>query len=139
MSRNKGQRGEREIVKALQGIVDKTYSSAGLAPPVVKRNTMQSDGGGYDLHGLDWMAIEVKFQETLHINSWWRQTVQQTGAGQESVLVYRKSRTPWRVRMFSIIGPCVQGVSFVDVVDISLETFLVYVENRLRLQLFAGS
>lgn len=139
MSRNKGKRGEREIVNALQPIVDRVYTNAGLEPPVVKRNTMQSDGGGFDLHGLDWMAVEVKFQETLNVNTWWKQTVQQAGTGQESILVYRKSRTPWRVRMFSVVGPCVQGLQFVDVVDISFETFLAYVENRLRMQLLSGS
>lgn len=137
MSRDKGKRGEREIVNALQPIVDEVYQLAGMEPPVVKRNTMQSDGGGFDLHGLDWMAIEVKYQESLNIDGWWKQTVEQTGPGQEAILVYRKSRVPWRVRMLSTIGPTSQGVRVVDVVDISFEAFLLYVKNRLRLELLS--
>lgn len=77
MSRNKGQRGEREVVKLLQPIVDKVYGSLGLTPPVLERNLMQSHKGGFDIAGLHWMALEVKYQETLNVGMWWNQTLAQ--------------------------------------------------------------
>src|SRR6476620_2386756 len=60
--RNKGQRGEREVVGLLQAIVDKVRRERNLLPIVIQRNQMQSHSGGEDLAGLDGFAVEVKFQ-----------------------------------------------------------------------------
>ena len=86
-SRQKGQRGEREICKLLAEKLGGEY----------KRNLSQTQDGGYDVLGLDGWAIEVKFQETLSIEKWWKQTVEQSSKTKKPVLFFRKSRTDWRV------------------------------------------
>ena len=85
-SRQKGQRGEREICKILSEKLGGEY----------KRNLMQTADGGYDVLGLDGWAIEVKFQEKLSIEKWWKQTVEQAN-DKKPVLFFRKSREEWRV------------------------------------------
>ena len=86
-SRQKGQRGEREICKILSEKLGGEF----------KRNLMQTSEGGYDVLGLDGWAVEVKFQETLKIEKWWKQTVEQSSPEKKPVLFFRKSRTDWRV------------------------------------------
>lgn len=131
MSLNKGKRGEREVVKLLQPIVDKSYSLYPHfgEPPRMQRNTLQSDRGGYDIVGLEWMALEVKYQETLNVNQWWKQTIRQSGADQEPVLIYRQSYKPWTVviRMHKAIG----DKTFYCRSVIKVEDFLLYFEHRL--------
>ena len=79
MARSKGQRGEREIVALLQAVVNEVYTAYNrkvistteselvqyrtLEVPLLQRNTIQSDRGGYDIVGLDWLAPEVKVPE----------------------------------------------------------------------------
>ena len=91
-SRQKGQRGEREVCKLLAEILGGEY----------KRNLMQTQEGGYDVLGLDGFAIEVKYQEKLQIEKWWKQTVEQAEKpnrlqGEIPVLFFRRSREKWRV------------------------------------------
>jgi len=86
-SRQKGQRGEREICKLLAEKLGGEY----------KRNLMQTQEGGYDVLGLDGYAIEVKFQEKLQVEKWWKQTVEQASVERLPVLFFRRSREPWRV------------------------------------------
>lgn len=128
-SKQKGKRGEREVVKLLQPIVDKVFGDRGLEVPVLYRNQNQSFQGGYDIDGIDWIALEVKFQETMQINKWWEQTVRQSSGGQVPVLIYRKTRMKWRVMMFGYLD-C-GGVRVKAPVDIALESFLVYFETRM--------
>ena len=85
-SRQKGQRGEREVCKILSDKLGGEF----------KRNLMQTAEGGYDVLGLKGWAIEVKFQEKLSIEKWWKQTVEQAN-GKKPVLFFRKSRENWRV------------------------------------------
>ena len=85
-SRQKGQRGEREVCKILSDKLGGEF----------KRNLMQTAEGGYDVLGLKVWAIEVKFQEKLSIEKWWKQTVEQAN-GKKPVLFFRKSREDWRV------------------------------------------
>lgn len=126
MSRDKGQRGEREICKLLQPVVNEVYESKGLLPPVLERNLMQTRNGGFDIAGLDWIALEIKRHETLQIPAWWAQTKEQALVKQRSgggkgctagepqgqgsrpyeripVLMYRKNRSPWRVMMYGYL------------------------------------
>lgn len=100
-SRNKGKRGEREVVNLLQPVINEVWSHFPQAgePPLLQRNTLQSDRGGFDIVGLDWMAIEVKFQEQLNVKAWWEQCVRQAGISKVPVLFYRKSRMEWKVRL----------------------------------------
>lgn len=131
-SRDKGKRGEREVVKLLQPIVDIAYRDKGLEPPVLERNLMQSHKGGCDLVGLDWLALEVKFQENTQLKTWWEQTKSQS-KGREPVLIHRKSRQEWRVRMF---GHLLIGSRRVKTpVDISLQAFSLYFKIRIEEEL----
>lgn len=130
-SRNKGQRGEREVIKLLQPIVDRAYKSypAFGAPPRLQRNTLQSDFGGYDVIGLEWLALEVKFQESLSINQWWKQTEKQAKEGQEPVLFYRQSYKPWVVMMR--MEKTIVDRKFHCRSTITIQDFLIYFEHRL--------
>lgn len=78
-SRDKGQRGEREVIKVLQPTVSKVYIEAGLPAPELARNLSQTRDGGFDIKGLEWMALEVKYQESENIKAWWEQTCRQAG------------------------------------------------------------
>jgi hypothetical protein len=129
MSLNKGKRGEREVVKLLQAVVDKVHNekSSGLDCPRLQRNTLQSDKGGFDIVGLDWLAVEVKYHETLAVKQWWQQTVKQAKPGQQPVLFYRKSRSPWHVVTLVQLpgsGRMVKGT-------VDLDCFLQDIEEQL--------
>lgn len=133
MSRNKGKRGEREIVKLLQPVVNEVYEEFGLEPPLIERNLMQSNRGGYDLVGVDWVGLEVKLQEQENVSSWWKQCKEQCNEKQEPVLFYRRNRVAWKVQMF---GYLVAGEQRVRApVVISVEAFLAYFRIRLKLEL----
>lgn len=108
MSRDKGQRGEREIaqmfVLAMQDVEDRT-GKPGFSEDV-KRNTLQSDRGGYDLVGVPLLAIEVKRAETPAVNQWWKQCLEQSRPGLLPVLFYRANRKPWQAVTFTAVhGP----------------------------------
>lgn len=116
-SLNRGKRGEREVVKILQRVVDKVYLetlnskfySAGEPghsievyqelgkAPVIQRNTLQSDRGGQDMAGISFLAVEVKFCETYALPAWWRQTCAQATNGKIPVLFFRRSFVDWTV------------------------------------------
>lgn len=93
--RNKGKRGEHEAIRMLQSVVEIAYAHVGIEPPVLERNLTQTRGGGYDIDGLDFLAIEVKRVEVLALNRWWGQCVRQTGEGQTPFLMWRQNRKPW--------------------------------------------
>lgn len=131
LSRNKGKRSEREVVHLLQPVIDEVYASRGISIPILQRNTIQSDRGGFDIVGLDWLAIEVKHQEANNVNGWWTQTVQQAGK-KMPVLFYRRNHAPWRVRTTAVIHHTTCNGAFACcVADISVEDFLAYFKNRL--------
>lgn len=133
MSRAKGQRGEREIVRLLQPVVNEVYEVMMHEVPVLKRNSLQSDGGGSDIAGVPWLALEVKYQEkndtpgTLRV--WWQQTLQQAGTEREPVLFYRRNGSPWRVQMYGMLGT--EACRFTVPVIITPEDFLRWFRARL--------
>jgi len=143
MSRNKGQRAEREVVKLLQPVVIAAWNELGRdgAAPSLERNLMQAHKGGHDLLGLDWVALEVKHQEQFTIAPWWRQTKKQAEKARrllnievEPVLFYRKNNVPWRVIMRGYLD--VQGGGRVRCpVNIETEAFLVWFKLRLLAEL----
>ena len=98
-SRVKGANAEREAAELLVAWATPVYAHAGLPPPVVRRNLEQVLIGGYDLTGFDWLAIEVKRQESLNLESWWAQACRQAGPEQIPFLMWRQSRRPWWVRV----------------------------------------
>lgn len=97
--RQKGQRGEREASVLLQEWAEPVTRAMGVSEIALHRNLDQSRVGGYDLLGLDWLALEVKRHENLQVSQWWKQTVRQANADQIPFLMYRQNRTPWRFRV----------------------------------------
>lgn len=98
--RAKGANGEREIADDLNFIVNSVYKDLGLGiptKPVVQRNQNQSAVGGKDLIGTFGLAIEVKRQEALSVNTWWRQCAASALEAEEKpVLLFRQSKQKWR-------------------------------------------
>jgi len=130
MSRNKGIRGEREIITLLQPIVRQVHEAAGALVPVLQRNTLQSDKGGHDIAGLHWMAPEVKHCQTLNLKDWWRQTLRQCGHTQTPVLFYRRNNEEWRVMMevTCIVGDTVMRMPAI----LNIHEFLRYFRARVE-------
>jgi hypothetical protein len=86
-SRNKGAAAEREVLRLLG-------QELGL---VLQRNITQTRGGGADCLEVKGWAIEVKRCEALSRPAWWRQACEQASrVGAEPMMLYRRSRTPWR-------------------------------------------
>lgn len=131
MSQNKGKRAEREVVKLLQPIVDRVYADFELGDsPILQRNTLQSDRGGYDIVGLDWIAIEVKHHATLSLNPWWEQTVAQAKPGQCPTLFFRTNNVKWKVMLTTGLWT---GDGYVGMRSIvTIDDYLIYFERRLR-------
>lgn len=98
-ARSKGQRGEREVVRLLQTVVDIVHAKHKLEPLIIQRNALQAHLGGCDLHGLEGFAVEVKFCETLNLTSWWAQTLRQAAALKAvPILLYRSAGEDWTVK-----------------------------------------
>lgn len=130
-SQNKGKRGEREVIKILQPVLDVVYPEG--ESPLLQRNTLQSDRGGFDIVGLEWLGLEVKHQESYNLNKWWEQTVQQVAKHQEPVLFYRKNNVKWRVRMLGYLSTDYADLQVL--VDVSVEDFLEYFKSRVEEEL----
>lgn len=98
--RTKGAGGEREVADDLNAILKDLYKDMGLdfpAKPIVQRNQNQSAVGGKDLVGTFGLAIEVKRQEALSINTWWKQcAVSALELQEKPVLLFRQNGKKWR-------------------------------------------
>lgn len=107
--RNKGKNGEREIVDLFVERMRKVEKELGITWHVVpsqnvKRcSSMQADGGGSDIVGIPGIAVEVKRNETLNVDAWWKQCCAQAHSGMMPILFYRKSRMTWRVVMYVML------------------------------------
>ena len=84
---------------------------------------MQTADGGYDVLGLDGWAIEVKFQEKLSIEKFWKLTVEQAN-DKKPVLFFRKSREEWRV-VIPYDKPCIEYYSVIP-----LDAFCKQIDRR---------
>lgn len=148
-SRDKGQRGEREVASILNGVVKEVWSKYGLPEsvmPVFGRNLVQTQSGGHDLDGVDWLAVEVKRHETEHVKQWWEQAKGQAKAHEVAlakrgvrmkvhpVLMWRKNNCKWQVRMIGDLVTSSGKVVRTPTV-VSLEAFLAW----FRLELVASS
>ena len=127
-SRNKGARGEREVMDALNKVIEEIVGENAKFFSFVQRNAQQFASGGSDLINTLDFEIEVKFCETLNLNAWWEQvTTNATKTGKEPVLVYRQSRKPWRVRMYGTpIIAMKKGIEheLTEPAEFDFETFL---------------
>lgn len=112
--RRKGAAAEREVLKLL---------SAELGV-MLERNLSQTRGGGADCISLHGFAIEVKRQEALSRPAWWRQACAQAEKlGVEPMLLYRRSREPWKAFIHTRDGQYREG-SILDAVEAIREKWL---------------
>lgn len=99
--RTKGAEGERQLATALNDVINNVLIELGMqlpAKPIVQRNQNQSAVGGKDLVGTYGLAIEVKRQEQLAVNTWWAQCVKSADELNEiPVLIYRQNNKAWNV------------------------------------------
>lgn len=105
----KGKAGEREAVKLIQPWVNEVYASLDMQAPDLLRNQMQTAVGGYDIVGLNWLALEVKRQEQLSLNAWWNQVTKACKDGQVPVVMFRQNRKKWRFLITSWLHTGGQG------------------------------
>lgn len=148
--RQKGQRGERAVAALLQVAVEEVYAEhcPHVEPPVVSRNLVQTREGGHDLVGVEWCAIEVKWQETNFQNAWWNQTVEQAahvsnmfGRDVEPVLFYKRNHQPWRVvtLMFKeVIGADEVKTVYRYRATLELDAFVDYFKRRMWAEVAAS-
>ena len=103
--RTKGQEGEREVAKIMNAIVAKVRTEKDLPALAVEdehfqRNQNQSAVGGSDLSCPYPLEIEIKRQEALSINTWWKQTVASAARTDGiPILMFRQNRKKWRIMM----------------------------------------
>jgi Holliday junction resolvase len=101
---NKGKEGEREVCRLLNAEINAIIAANTLdqatidmLKAVVQRNQNQSAVGGGDIN-LFGLSIEVKRQETLSVEEWWRQTTKSAERnGDKPVLIYRQNNKKWHV------------------------------------------
>lgn len=144
-SRAKGQRAERAVATALNPILGDVCIRAGIPPLKLHRNLVQTRSGGFDLDGLDWIAIEIKHHQEIKskINGWWQQTLRQAGPVEDSngvvkytrepVLIYKANGSRWHVRMF-VRAEIAPGKRLRIPADIAWEDFLVWFEMRAMVE-----
>ena len=109
--RDKGQRGEREVAQMLNAIIydvcrslSMTDEECNRALTTVQRNQNQTAVGGNDLTNCFGLSIEVKRQEQLAINTWWKQCAAAAARnGELPVLMWKQNRKPWRVQTFGVL------------------------------------
>lgn len=137
MGQNKGKRGEREVAKILNDAISQVeveLKSLGVDVelPGVARNLMQSRSGGFDLAGITWLAPEVKRQESLNINGWWKQTLDQAiKSEREPVLFFKQNHKPWRV-MTMVFMKLPGGKRIRLRAEVSLQDWLVYFKEQVK-------
>lgn len=139
--RTKGQEGEREVARAMNSIVESVLQKHEIKipeKPIVQRNQNQSAVGGSDLQNPFRLAVEVKRQEALSINTWWKQCCTSAIAdGAIPVLLFRQNgNRSWRC-ILRVDVPLGDGVHVTGIrAEISWDDFLqwfyTYVDNMVR-------
>lgn len=105
---NKGKTGEREVCTILRDLIDEViifpiesvdHELVDKIRGIVQRNQNQSAEGGGDIN-LFGLSIEVKRQETLSVEAWWKQTCASAERnGDKPILMYRQNNKKWHVVM----------------------------------------
>lgn len=138
--RTKGQEGEREVAKILNAIVATVRNEQKLPQyatqdELFQRNQNQSAVGGSDLSCPIPLEIEIKRQEQLSVNTWWKQCVASAErTGGIPILIFRQNRKAWRILMYGDIPLQPQGSSCYATlgpvrVEIDLDTFKSWFKN----------
>jgi len=143
--RHKGQRGEREVAILLNGMLILVMRELGYSEPdvlaavsSVQRNQNQTAVGGDDLVNTFEMSIEIKRHETLHVNSWWTQCVDQAKRNNYwPVLLYRQNNKPWHCRTYGYMM-CPDGTYLPSVIDIDYLSFQNWYKTWIKKKLLNG-
>lgn len=132
--RTKGATGERDVIGLLEPIVRNVMARHGVVPPekpILQRNQNQSAVGGSDITNPLGLCIEVKRQEQLAINTWWKQCMTAaTESGDYPVLVYRQSGKKWRCITLAWLPLGKVASTQIQIrVEMDLDAFLLWFEN----------
>lgn len=141
--RQKGFGAEREIATLLNGLVARAMRELGFPPEAiaaaaktVQRNQNQSAVGGNDLTNTFGLGIEVKRQEQLSINTWWKQCCE--GAqrnGELPVLLFRQNKQKWRcITLLELDCPLGEGRTVRAEIDLPTfeQWFVDWVKAKLK-------
>jgi len=137
-ARNKGKRGEREVVALLQGILQANKLTDHFSAENIGRNLSQTRGGGFDIENVPLLAVEVKYQETPNFKSYWNQAYKQALQHCEAfpddpltpVVFWRKARAKWKVL---IPAAFLEGCeSIPEYIEMDTKTFTYWWVSRLR-------
>ena len=159
LSIQKGKRAERTVAGILNPVIIERCVAVGIEPFKLLRNLKQTQSGGFDLDGLDWLAIEVKHHKTPAIKSWWDQTCEQAQRANEEnrdlildadgnyiaapgthamvrepVLIYKIHGGKWQVMLF-VRCEIEPGRRLKIAGTISMDDFLIWFEKRLDVEL----
>jgi hypothetical protein len=146
----KGKEGEREVARALNAVLSAVLCKHAWPPEIIRacensiqRNQNQSAVGGSDLSNVFGIAVEVKRQEAISLNTWWTQCVAGANRNKEfPVLVYRANHQPWRVVMYASLAlPILNegGTSSLSCrVTLEWEDFLKWFEKWVERKLMNG-
>lgn len=145
--RTKGQQGEREVADMLNFIVYTVLKEMGYPEEealrgmtTIQRNQQQSAVGGNDLTNCFGLSIEVKRQEALSVNTWWKQCVVAAARNEElPVLMYRQNRKPWRVRTLSWLNVGSSSKNYMQaVVEFDIDTFKSWFHAHVKQMMVDG-
>lgn len=147
--RQKGAEGERQVIKMLTPIIQDVMRTMEFpeekvtaALKMVQRNQNQSAVGGNDLSNTFGMSIEVKRQEQLAINTWWKQCEDAAARNNElPVLIFKQNNKPWRFITWGFLHcPADKGgwTSVRARVEFNEETFKKWFAEWVRGQLLNG-
>lgn len=134
--RQKGARGEREVCDMLNNEIIKVRKLLKLPELETRdlpfqRNQLQSAVGGDDITNPFKLSIEVKRQEQLSINTWWKQckASAERFQGNTPILIFKQSRKKWRIMMETWI-PIIGAKAYGPIrVELSEEDFKQWAYN----------
>lgn len=135
--RQKGQGGEREVCDWLNAILTKVLQDEGFQQPlkpVFQRNQNQSAVGGSDITNPFLLCIEVKRQEQIDLNGWWKQceTAAKQFGGRPIVIFRQNGKRKWRILMTSQVAyACGQAFSPMRC-EIAHDDFEEFIYNWMR-------
>lgn len=139
----KGKEGERQVCRLLNVVIQDVAKNFDeetrqALNKIVQRNQNQSAVGGGDIYLLG-LAIEVKRQETLSVDAWWRQAVASTSPRYSiPVLMYRQNNRKWHVVMEVNLPHLIGNRTPKVRAEISIESFLEWFHQWTLQKIIGG-
>ena len=125
-SRNKGQRGEREVCELLS-------KELGIK---LTRNLSQTREGGSDCIQVPGWSIEIKRCNKINVNAFWNQTVMQSiRENKKPILFFRENYKPWKACLLlnEVYTPIttIHDVAPNELMFVSLEAACMIIQDDL--------